>query len=69
MALSLALMASVVAVPTLASDTAVDGIYYDFDESSLTASVTYRGAEDNSGSLASGHLLMVHKIGHSRLQH
>lgn len=29
-----------------ASDTAVDGIYYNFDEATLTAKVTYRGAED-----------------------
>lgn len=30
-----------------ASDTAVDGIYYNFDEATLTAKVTYRGAEDD----------------------
>ena len=30
-----------------ASDTAVDGIYYNFDETTLTAKVTYRGAEDD----------------------
>ena len=30
-----------------ASDTAVDGIYYDFDATNLTATVTYRGS--NSG--------------------
>ncbi|MCI7336997.1 MAG: leucine-rich repeat domain-containing protein [Bacteroidales bacterium] len=29
-----------------ASDTAVDGIYYNFDDATLTAKVTYRGAED-----------------------
>ena len=29
-----------------ASDTAIDGIYYNFDEATLTAKVTYRGAED-----------------------
>ena len=62
MALSLALMASVVAVPTLASDTAVDGIYYDFDESSLTASVTYRGAEDDWMYDATGSTLYVGDI-------
>ena len=33
-----------------ASDTAVDGIYYDFDDANLTATVTYRGS--NSGSYA-----------------
>ena len=33
-----------------ASDTAVDGIYYDFDATNLTATVTYRGS--NSGSYA-----------------
>ncbi|MDD6782334.1 MAG: hypothetical protein PUD89_05325, partial [Bacteroidales bacterium] len=27
-----------------ASDTAVDGIYYDFDDANLTATVTYRGS-------------------------
>ncbi len=27
-----------------ASDTAVDGIYYDFDATNLTATVTYRGS-------------------------
>lgn len=30
-----------------ASDTAIDGIYYNFDEATLTAKVTYRGAEDD----------------------
>lgn len=30
-----------------ASDTAVDGIYYNFDDATLTAKVTYRGAEDD----------------------
>ena len=33
-----------------ASDTAVDGIYYNFDATNLTATVTYRGS--NSGSYA-----------------
>lgn len=32
---------------TSASDTAVDGIYYNFDDATLTAKVTYRGAEDD----------------------
>jgi hypothetical protein len=31
----------------LASDTAVDGIYYNFDKSNSTAKVTYKGAEDD----------------------
>ena len=31
-----------------ASDTAVDGIYYDFDDAKLTATVTYRGRAYNS---------------------
>lgn len=30
-----------------ASDTAVDGIYYNFDNTNLTAKVTYKGAEDD----------------------
>ena len=30
----------------LASETAVDGIYYDFDDANLTATVTYRGSSD-----------------------
>ncbi|MGN0186378.1 MAG: leucine-rich repeat domain-containing protein [Paludibacteraceae bacterium] len=30
-----------------ASNTAVDGIYYNFDDATLTAKVTYRGAEDD----------------------
>ncbi|MCI7430373.1 MAG: leucine-rich repeat domain-containing protein [Bacteroidales bacterium] len=31
-----------------ASDTAVDGIYYDFDATNLTATVTYRGSNSSS---------------------
>lgn len=31
-----------------ASDTAVGGIYYDFDNANLTATVTYRGSSYNS---------------------
>ncbi|MGM9782670.1 MAG: leucine-rich repeat protein [Paludibacteraceae bacterium] len=30
----------------IASDTAIDGIYYNFDDATLTAKVTYRGAKD-----------------------
>ena len=47
-----------------ASDTAVDGIYYNFDNATLTAKVTYRGAEDDwmhdtTGDLAYvGHLVI-----------
>ena len=47
-----------------ASDTAVDGIYYNFDDATLTAKVTYRGAEDDwmydtTGDLAYvGHLVI-----------
>lgn len=48
----------------IASDTAVDGIYYNFDDATLTAKVTYRGAEDDwmydtTGDLAYvGHLVI-----------
>ena len=44
--LSLALLSSVSAI--YASDTQVDDIWYDFDSSTKTASVTYRGSEYNS---------------------
>ena len=42
-----------------ASDTAVDGIYYNFDEATLTAKVTYRGAEDEWMSDSTGDLAYV----------
>ena len=44
--LFLALIASVSAI--YASDTQVDGIWYDFDESNKTATVTYRGSSFDS---------------------
>ena len=44
--LFLALVASVSAI--YASDTKVDGIWYDFNESNKTATVTYRGISYDS---------------------
>lgn len=33
--------------PIVASETSVDGIYYNFDKTNFTAKVTYKGAEDD----------------------
>lgn len=43
------LLALVVSVSAIyASDTQVDGIYYDFDDTNMTASVTFKGSKYDS---------------------
>ena len=49
---SLILMLIVSIGTSLASDTSVDGIWYTFNSSALTAAVTYRGTSYNSYPLA-----------------
>ena len=58
------LLSIVVSVGTLfASDTQVDGIWYDFDEEDLTASVTYRGASSEEfGGEYEGDIVIPSKV-------
>ena len=58
------LLAIVASAGTLfASDTQVDGIWYDFDDANLTASVTYRGNSSNEyGGEYEGNLIIPDKV-------
>lgn len=49
-----AILLAAASLPALASDTQVDGIYYDFDQSARTASVTYKGKCQCAGDAYSG---------------
>lgn len=49
-----AILLAAASLPALASDTQVDGIYYDFDPSARTASVTYKGKCQCAGDAYSG---------------